>query len=87
MSRDISESPKLKYVPEKRRGSYLAAIRGEASPRRAIKAFCEHCQGYSPPLAETIRTCPAYDCPLYQYRPYQPKLTGQDLSGQQGANP
>ena len=39
-----------------------------ASPRQAIKAFCTECVGYD---RAAVAACTAYECPLWQYRPYQ----------------
>ena len=45
-----------------------SAYSGEASPRKAIKAFCLECVGYD---RKAISGCTAPSCPLWLYRPYQ----------------
>lgn len=57
----------LRYVPESFRTGYLRALRGEVSPRMAIKTFCCQCCGWA--RAE-VRLCSGRDCPLFAYRPY-----------------
>jgi len=39
-----------------------------ASPREAVKAFCQECCGYD---RRAITECTAYACPLWHLRPYQ----------------
>lgn len=43
------------------------ALEGAASPRRAIKAHCLSCSGFS---RDEIRHCTVITCPLHRYRPY-----------------
>jgi hypothetical protein len=40
----------------------------KASPRQAIKAFCQECCGYD---RAAIAECSGYACPLFHFRPYQ----------------
>jgi hypothetical protein len=40
----------------------------KASPRQAIKAFCQECCGYD---RAAIIECMGYACPLWHFRPYQ----------------
>jgi predicted nucleic acid binding AN1-type Zn finger protein len=47
----------------------------------AIKAFCQQCMGYDAGLAEHIRNCTAYGCPLHNHRPYRNKGTGTAKNG------
>jgi len=57
-------------IPKVYRGTYERAACGRASPRQAIKAFCQSCVGYEN-VAEEIRQCTDAECPLYAYRPYR----------------
>jgi hypothetical protein len=57
-------------VPPMRRPLYLRAVRGQASPRSAIKAMCCECMGWEE-VAEAVRGCTSPACPLYAYRPFQ----------------
>ena len=50
----------------------------------AIKAFCVECVGYDGGLAEHIRNCSDYGCPLYNHRPYRIKGARTDQNGQEG---
>ena len=43
---------------------------GKASPRAAIKAFCQECVGFD---RLAVAECTACACPLWMYRPYQLK--------------
>jgi len=47
------------------RSRYFRALRGELSPRGAIRAFCLHCMGWE---REEITRCTAKGCPLWRYR-------------------
>jgi len=57
-------------VPEKYRVLYHKAMKGTASPRQAIKSFCQRCVCYEN-APEEIRGCSDVNCPLWAYRPYQ----------------
>jgi len=57
-------------TPESARGTYLRAATGEASPREAIKAFCFECNGDD---RQAVAECTALACPLWAYRPWQPR--------------
>ena len=58
-------------------GVFRDTYRGK-SRKAGVKAFCIECQGFEDP-AETVRTCTAYACPLWEYRPYRGK-TGKKES-------
>lgn len=49
--------------------TFERAYSGKSRPS-GVKAFCIECQGFEDP-AETVRTCTAYACPLWEYRPYR----------------
>lgn len=51
-------------------GVFRRVFEGVASKRDAIKAQCLHCTWLK---KEFIRDCAATGCPLWNYRPYQPK--------------
>ena len=53
-------------VPKRYRAHYLRSIRGEVSPRMAIKLNCLMCVGWD---KEEAKLCTAPTCPLYQMRP------------------
>ena len=59
---------RLRQMPVSTRRGYVRAVRGAASPRDAIKAFCGECCGYD---RDAVATCPAIGCPLWRYRPWQ----------------
>ena len=59
---------RLRQMPASLRRSYVRAIRGEASPKEAIKAQCSECMGYD---RDAVATCTAPACPLWRYRPWQ----------------
>jgi hypothetical protein len=54
---------------------YFRAIRGESSPRGAIKIMCLHCVGWEKSEAYG---CTARGCPLWAYRP-QPRTAGEGI--------
>ena len=49
-------------------GHFVEAYKGK-SRKSAIAAHCIQCAGYE---QEEVRHCPATECPLWEYRPYQP---------------
>ena len=57
---------KLKEIPESCRKLTRKAIKGECSPRSAIKAFCYECIGY---VRKELENCTSPLCPLFEYRP------------------
>jgi hypothetical protein len=61
-------------IPDKHNGAYLKqydkAMRKE-SMRAAVNSKCLDCTCWE---STEVRQCPATDCPLYQYRPYQPSV-------------
>jgi hypothetical protein len=65
---DEKQAAALTEVPESARGIVASAFDGSASPRKAIKAKCLECCGYS---RADVTACVATRCPLHAYRPYQ----------------
>lgn len=61
---------RIQSWPVKHVGLLERALRGEASPRQAIKAKCLECCGN---VRADVVGCTSYGCPLYAYRPYQPQ--------------
>lgn len=59
---------KLDDVPVKYKGIVERAVRGQSSPRDAIKAQCLECVGY---VRTEVTLCTSFVCPLYMYRPYK----------------
>ena len=55
-------------VPRKYRKLYDKVMRGEASPREAIRLQCLECWAY---IKTETELCDNYACPLYAYRPYK----------------
>ena len=65
-----SERGKFEFVPLRYRLTYKRAIIGDLTAKRAVKAFCQGCQGYEQ-LPESVRDCTVQSCPLHAMRPYQ----------------
>lgn len=61
---------RVALVPESRKKLLARALSGGASPRSAIKAFCQSCVGYEE-LPSSVTDCKAEACPLFAYRPYR----------------
>lgn len=59
-------------VPDSAQQIYLRAIKGEASPRQAIKSMCLECMDYD---RVEIAGCTSTACPLNRYRPFQKSNT------------
>ena len=64
----LKREQRLRTAPETFRGILRAAMSGKCSPRAAIKAQCAECIGFD---RDAIRTCTAYACPLWNFRPYR----------------
>lgn len=62
----------FKNVPERYKKSWLDCFEGKANKRKAIAAKCYECAGYED-TANNVGKCTARQCPLWQYRPLQPK--------------
>ena len=60
----------MAHVPPMYRGIYERACNGTASKRDAIKAHCLMCVCWE---RVEIARCTSWSCPLYNYRPYQPR--------------
>ena len=58
-------------IPKLYRSTYDKAKTGK-SRAAAIKAKCLDCCGYQ---KVEVRRCPAKECPLWPYRPYQQRST------------
>jgi len=61
---------RLERCPVSSRSLLARCYARKASPRQAIKAFCQECCGYD---RAAIAECAAYACPLWNLRPYQEK--------------
>lgn len=60
-------------IPTIHNGAYVKQYdkaMNKESMRAAVNAKCLDCCCWE---SAEVRKCPATDCPLYQYRPYQPK--------------
>lgn len=55
-------------VPPSLRRLYALTLAGTSSPRQAIKMMCTECCGYD---RQAVAECPAWPCPLWQYRPWR----------------
>jgi len=66
--REKQINERLTQMPRQYRKTYQRAAAGSASPRMAIKAFCQECVGWQ---REEIKNCTGTACPLFLYRPYQ----------------
>ena len=67
---DQKRALRMQGVPISRRKLFERVYSGKASPRSAIKAFCQQCLNFN---ENDIRTCTAPACPLFEYRPYRVK--------------
>lgn len=56
-------------MPERSVRTYLKSIQGK-SPKAAFKAMCMECVGWS---RQEVTACTALACPIWGYRPFQPK--------------
>lgn len=63
---------RLEQCPPSARGALARCWDKKASPRQAIKTFCQECCGYD---RQAIAECASQTCPLFEYRPYQKRLT------------
>ena len=59
-------------VPERYKRTWLDCFDGKANKRKAIAAKCYECAGYED-TQNNVGGCTARTCPLWQYRPLQPK--------------
>lgn len=69
-SLDPRQENRVRGAPESLRRLLRRVFEGKASPRSAIKSFCQSCMGFEDYKAG-IRGCTALACPLWAYRPYQ----------------
>ena len=60
-------------VPQRYRQMYERALRGELSPRAAVKVKCLECCAWArfDGGEDRIGGCSVTGCPLYAYRPFQ----------------
>lgn len=56
-------------APAKYRNLHLKVMRGEVSPRQAIKVMCLECVGWE---RREVTACTSSACPLHRLRPFQP---------------
>lgn len=61
---------RLRSCPAKYRKLLERAWCQKVAPRVAIKLHCLECVGFQ---RDEVTTCTGYACPLWRYRPYQPK--------------
>lgn len=71
---DRKRAGRLATMPESCQGPFKRSYARKASPRTAIKAFCLECVGFD---RVAVAECAAYACPLWNYRPFQPKEKAQ----------
>lgn len=76
MDLTVSAKAFLETIPKNCQGLYERVMKGEASPRQAIKANCQYCVGYELAV-ERIRNCGISKCPSWPYRPYQTENEGE----------
>lgn len=69
-------SRRLSHWSEKRQSGVKRVWSGHGSPRNAVKFMCLECTGES---VDAIATCADRFCPLWMFRPFQPK---QQTKGQ-----
>ena len=67
-------TPEKKIIPTFYRKLYGRCVRGEASPREAIKCQCLECYGW---VRSETAACDNAACPLWRYRPYQGAAAGR----------
>lgn len=63
-------------IPTRYQGVYRRAMTGKRTA--AVKAMCQHCQGYSEGTTKAIAECPTSWCPLWSVRPYQKRDRDQE---------
>lgn len=68
--RGLLASEYASSVPSRYWDLYIKASNGTASPKKAIKAMCQHCVGYED-VPSRVGGCTVSKCPLWAYRPYQ----------------
>ena len=74
IDRDVQIAKKLKDMPESCRKTYKKAVT-HRSMRAAVNSQCLECVGY---VRKEISVCTDLGCPLYSYRPFQKRISGQD---------
>ena len=67
-------------IPEIYQNIYRKAMTGK-SLRAAVNARCLDCCCWQ---RTEVRDCPAENCPLYPYRPYQDKSSKENRDSEQG---
>jgi hypothetical protein len=65
---DCAGRPFVDAIPQTCQLGYEKALKGVASPRQAIKAFCMACTGY---VRADVAGCTAFRCALWMHRPFQ----------------
>jgi len=65
---------RLAAMPQTCRGAYKKAV-NHKSMRSAVNSFCLECIGY---IRKEVSLCSDFACPLYSYRPFQKRLSGDD---------
>jgi hypothetical protein len=82
LGRDDRVAKVIADAPVSARGILVRALDGTGGRKNAIAAMCLYCTGYD---RETVRSCTAWSCPLWQWRPFQPAAETPVKSGVGGA--
>lgn len=61
-----------RQIPTRYLGTWAKAVLGEVGSKAAIKAKCYDCVAFET-VTESVGECPSRNCPLWAYRPHQPK--------------
>lgn len=69
-SKTLKRARRLRQCLPLYRGALKRCWARRAPPRAAIKSFCLECCGDD---RQAVTECTAYACPLWEYRPYQPR--------------
>lgn len=74
IDRDEQIEKRLRDMPLNYKASYKKAV-NHKSMRAAVNSQCVECVGYQ---RKEVGVCTDLACPLYSYRPYQKRTSGDD---------
>lgn len=74
IDRNEQVAKRIAGMPTTCRGAYKKAV-NHKSMRAAVNSQCLECVGY---IRKEISVCTDLACPLYSYRPFQKRTSGDD---------